>query len=340
MTTIGIIGLGPMGQRYVEALQTFPQYKLAVTDVRTAAIEKVRDTYSVKELASYTTHVDMLKNENIDLLIIASNGPSHYSLFIDALRYGIPRIICEKPIATSLEEARKMIDLASAKDVLLSVNHGRRWADDYVLLREKIKNEVIGSVESIMFSMGGGQMGCNGTHFIDLVSFLLDDKIEQLCGFLNDEGVPNPRGAQFKDPGGYAILHFRSGTRMFFELTEDTGIPPLLVINGRYGRITVNELQRVYIIEARTVADRSLPVTRYGTPLLEKEIYTIKLDMIELCRELITSMLRDQVPADPQHAADALEAIIGIHYSSERENRLVKLPITDREYVEKRFLFT
>lgn len=341
MSTIGIIGLGPMGHRYVEAIQMLLEpVKIAVTDLRTEVIEQAKAKYPTQEFSVYTNHEDMLKSEQLDVLIIATNGPSHYSLFLDAIKFGVNRVICEKPIATSIHQAQEMVSIAREKGVKLAVNHGRRWAADYLLLREKLKFGVIGPVESMMFSMGGGQMGCNGTHFIDLASFLLDDQVEQVCGFLNDEGVPNPRGAHFKDPGGYAILHFRAGTRMFFELTEDLGIPPVLVINGKYGRITVNELQRSYFIEARNEQDRELPVTRYGTPLHETQTCKLELNIIEFCQNLLMNMLQDRIPANPQCAVDALETVIGIHYSHHLGNKVINLPITDEEYCNKLFSFT
>lgn len=340
MRTIGIIGLGPMGQRYVEAIQLMEPVKIAVTDLRKEVAQQVKEKYAKQELVIYSNHFDMMLYERLDVLIIATNGPSHYSLFLDAVNHEVKRVICEKPIATSLRQAQEMIALSQEKGVLLAVNHGRRWSADYMLLRKKLHDGVIGPVESIMFSMGGGQMGCNGTHFIDLASFLLGGKVVNVCGFLNDEGIPNPRGERFKDPGGYAILHFSTGTRMFFELAEDIGIPPLFVINGKYGRITVNEPQRSYFIETRTEQDRQLPVTRYGTPLQETQTCKLELNIIEFCKDLLESILQDHVPANPQYAVDALETVIGIHYSDQLGNKQIRLPITDEDYCNKQFSFT
>ncbi|CAI8998289.1 putative dehydrogenase [Brevibacillus sp. IT-7CA2] len=340
MKTIGIIGLGPMGQRYVNAVQTMEEIRIAVADVRADAVKKIEDFHLKQEVSIYSNHLDMLQNERVDILIIATNGPSHYPLFLDAMKYGVKKVICEKPIAISISQAKDMVNKSKAEGMMLAVNHGRRWSKDYVALRDKLRSEVIGPVESVMFSMGGGQLGCNGTHFIDLVSFLLDQKVVQVCGFLNDENIPNPRGAQFKDPGGYAIFHFSSGTRMFFEMTDDLGIPPLLIINGKYGRIIINELKRSYTVEAREKQDQELSVTRYGTPLQLMEECNLELDIITLSRDLVMSLLRDEIPANPLHAVEALEVVIGMHYSHEMGNKMIELPLTDQEYSNKLFSFT
>ncbi|NTU31052.1 Gfo/Idh/MocA family oxidoreductase [Brevibacillus sp. HB1.1] len=340
MKTIGIIGLGPMGQRYVNAVQNMEEIRIAVADVRADAVKKIEDFQLKQEVSIYSNHLDMLQNERVDILIIATNGPSHYPLFLDARKYGVKKVICEKPIAISISQAKDMVNKSEAEGMMLAVNHGRRWSKDYIALRDKIRNEVIGPVESVMFSMGGGQLGCNGTHFIDLVSFLLDQKVVQVCGFLNDENIPNPRGAQFKDPGGYAIFHLSSGTRMFFEMTDDLGIPPLLIINGKYGRIIINELKRLYTIEAREKQDQELSVTRYGTPLKLMEECNLELDIITLSRDLVMSLLRDELPANPLHAVEALEVVIGIHFSHETGNKMIELPLTDKEYSNKMFSFT
>ncbi|MED1745804.1 Gfo/Idh/MocA family protein [Brevibacillus borstelensis] len=340
MTTVGIIGLGPMGQRYIEAVQLLGNVKVAVMDLKEEAVETLKARSLDLEISSYTDHHDLLKSEALDILIIATNGPSHYSLFLDAVEYGVQRIICEKPIATSLFQAREMIRISKESGVLFAVNHAKRWASCSYELRKKIKENVIGPVESVMFSMGGGQMACNGTHFIDLVSYLLDQKVIQIYGFLNDEGIPNPRGEQFKDPGGYAILHFESGTRMFFEMTEDLGIPPLLVINGKYGRITMNDLKKTYVLEARTIEDRVLPVTRYGTELKVIESGILDRNIIQSSYELILNMLKDNLFDNPQHAVEALEVIIGIHESHRAGNKPITLPLTDEEAVSRQYMFT
>ncbi|HBZ81742.1 Gfo/Idh/MocA family oxidoreductase [Brevibacillus sp. FSL K6-0770] len=340
MKTIGIVGLGPMGLRYVEVMKKMEQIKLAVVDLRQEAIQQVKERQLKHEVVAYSSHADMLQHEQLDVLIIATNGPSHYPIYLDAVKHGVKRIICEKPIATSIAQAREMVEIARAEGITLAVNHGRRWSKDYVSLREKLRSGIIGSVESIMFSMGGGQMGCNGTHFIDLAGYLLEQNVVQVCGFLNDENIANPRGANFKDPGGYAIVHFEAGARMFFEMAEDLGIPPLMVINGKCGRVTINEIERFYLIETRNEDDWALPVTRYGTPLRRVEKEKLELDIHALSHDLLQAVFQDEAPADPEYAVKALEAVIGIHLSHEKGNKQIALPIADEECINRLFKFT
>ncbi|TBL73013.1 Gfo/Idh/MocA family protein [Paenibacillus thalictri] len=342
MSRIAIIGLGPMGLRHLKSVLELPNAVLSgISDLNLETVRRVIGDHGLSERIGFTSHREMVSAVNPDIVIIATNGPSHSKIFEDLVEDGVTKIFCEKPIATSLYESRMMQQTAKEKSVLLLVNHARRWMQDYKELKLRLQDGLIGQIHSVSYTMGGGQMACNGTHVIDIVSFLLDTEIKSVVGFLTEPHTANPRGAQFHDPGGYALLHFQNGARMFFEMPDDLGITPLLIINGSYGRVIIEELKGYYTIEARKVEDRILPVTRYGTPLHVVEKVPFKgLDLIRLCQQGIEMLMYNEPLINCSAAINSLEAIIAIHYSNFNQNKLITLPIKDNQIVHQQFSFT
>jgi predicted dehydrogenase len=92
----------------------------------------------------YSDWHKMLKEESFDLLSVVTNGPSHAEITIEAAKAKVPRIICEKPMATSIQDAMEMIKATSASGTRLTLNYSRRWSRDYKKLKRLLQNEAIG----------------------------------------------------------------------------------------------------------------------------------------------------------------------------------------------------
>lgn len=343
MDKIAVIGLGPMGLRHIQAIIKLENEVelVGVVDLRESVVKQLITDYNLTESVGYSDYKVLLEKCKPDILVIATNGPSHYPIFLDAVKAGVKKIFCEKPIATSLQEAKEMIRIAKDQGIKLLVNHSRRWSSDYARLKSSLHDGIIGSLESVTITMGGGQLACNGTHMVDLVSYLTDQPLANVIGFLNDEGVRNPRGEQFKDPGGYGIFHYQDGTRLYLEMTDDLGIPPMIVLNGRFGRIRIDEINRWYEVESRTEADRTLPITRYGISLSQKTTVAYDdLDIIQLCAKGIKSLVQGEALASAESAVHSLEAIIALHYSHRLGHQIVNLPLEHSTILEQKFQFT
>jgi len=342
MFRIAVVGLGPMGKRHIHAAMKIPHCEVVgLVDKNEKAVRDAIDLLGLQSNIAYSSHLEMLERAKPDIVVIATNGPSHYSLFKDTVNAGVKKVLCEKPFAVSLSEGYEMLRLAEEHSIQLLVNHVLRWSDDYALLKKQLQSGVIGDVQSFSYTMGGGQMACNGTHLMDLICYLTDRKIASVTGYLTDTGIPNPRGEHFRDPGGYALLHLENGVRVFFEMTEDLGIPPVLTINGKYGRVTIDEIKGYMLFEGRSEQDRQLPVTRYFTSLSQvaKYEYT-EHDIVTLTAKAIQMLVDGEPRVHPKESLHAVEAIIAIHHSHESGNTRVFLPLTDEEIVNRKFSFT
>jgi predicted dehydrogenase len=87
----------------------------------------------------------MLQEERFDLLSVATDVPRHAEIAVEAAKAKVARITCEKPMATSSTDASRMIETARTNGTSPTINHSRRWSNDYRKLKEMIKRESVGS---------------------------------------------------------------------------------------------------------------------------------------------------------------------------------------------------
>ena len=130
---IGLIGLGQIAKEHLQAIRHLDGLELiAVSDVD----ETKNPTISgVKFFGDYKK---MLMDENIDAVTIASPNYLHVSMTIDALNSG-KYVLVEKPMATSLEDAQRMIDAAKANGKVLVVSYHFQFVPEvqYFLQRKE-----------------------------------------------------------------------------------------------------------------------------------------------------------------------------------------------------------
>ncbi|MCH8265804.1 MAG: Gfo/Idh/MocA family oxidoreductase [Proteobacteria bacterium] len=108
-------------------------------------------------------------------------------------------VYCEKPIATSAEEAERMIEACEKSGTLLVINHNRRFNPKYRHLRALIDAGDLGDLTSVYLRWGSGRLGCVGTHLIDSARMLTG---QRCCFDSLLVIIPNRSGiARISQPG-------------------------------------------------------------------------------------------------------------------------------------------
>lgn len=329
-----IIGFGGMGQRHYTAYQKIGVDVVAISDWKPEVVPKVLPAFDPSHI--YGSHRELLEKErdNLDIVSVVTNGPTHAQVAIDCAEAGIRNVLCEKPMATNLADARRVIEACSRNNTRLAVNHIRRWSLNYRRLKEMIDGGVIGDVRHLYFSCGSTGVGNFAIHFFDTVRMLTGSEPAWITGFLDTTGTPNPRGKAFVDPGGYGIIRFENGCRFFFDTSEDTGVQYSFQIVGTQGRIIIDELNDSWQIRARKTADRQVPFTRYGTDMDPVAFAsTGKFDIVELTSKAQAELLSGKpVSSTGDDGRRSLEMVIGLHLSDDRENGRVSFPLPEQDY--------
>ena len=323
-----IIGFGGMGQRHYRAYQMNNVEVTAIADLDSKKVREILPDFPGDGI--YASYRDLVKDIDADIVSVVTNGPTHAEIAIAASKAGIRNLFCEKPIATNLRDAQRVIDTCDTNGTRLGVNHIRRWSSNYQRIRDLIRSGAIGEVRHLYFSCGSTGLGNFAIHFFDIARFLTGDEAAWIVGFLDRTGTPNPRGAQFTDPGGYGVISFRNGTRFFIDTSEDTGVQYLLQIVGTYGRIIIDELNDEWRIRSRDGSAISLPLTRYGTEMREIPFRSdARFDIVSLTAKAQADLLAGgPISATGEDGYRSLEMVVGFHASDARRNGRVDLPLT------------
>lgn len=271
-TRAALLGFGGMGKRHLAACRMAGIDVVAIADTAAAAREQAKDQVPSARLYDNAERLLAAEARHVDVVSVVTNSPSHAALTIQAAQAGARNILCEKPMATNLRDARRMIDECRASGSRLAINHIRRWSSNHAELKRRLDAGLIGPLRHLYYQSGSTGLGNMGTVFFDTMRFYAGSEVDWVLGFIDRTGTPSVRGAQFVDPGGYGLLQFHNGIRAFLDTSEDTGVRYVLHLVGAYGRVVIDEVQNAWTIEARPDVERGKPLTNYLAAIDRKSV--------------------------------------------------------------------
>ena len=189
---VALIGAGAISRTHAQALQQTQLARLvAVCDVNEQAAAAIAGDFSA---AVHGNLSSLLNKETFDAAIVCTPPDSHPEICVDLLDRGI-HVMCEKPIAVSMELAEKMFQSAASAGVILTMASKFRHVDDVRNAKKLVQAGTIGEVvlfENMFTSnvdmrnrwnsnpqvSGGGVLIDNGTHSVDIMRFFLGPLLE------------------------------------------------------------------------------------------------------------------------------------------------------------------
>lgn len=150
----------------------------ALVDVNYEQLKKAQAIFP--KVATYTDIGEMLNIHRPDIVAIATPPDQHRQVVEICAEFGVPVIICEKPVASTIEEAVKIINICKKKGSLLFINHTRRFDKLLQQVSDRIKKEELGTLSQISCYYTAGLFN-TGTHMIDLVRFITKKEIQWVC---------------------------------------------------------------------------------------------------------------------------------------------------------------
>lgn len=220
---IGIIGHGFMGHEHEKMLTAFDGIQVtAICDIDPAVLSDVTEGIKV-----YHTAEELIADPEVQTVLIAANNNQHKKLVIEAAEAG-KDIICEKPVALSLEELDEMEDAVKKAGVHFTVHHQRRFDQDYRTLKAVFDSKTLGEpflVKTMLYGYngnmhdwhvipeeGGGMLYDWGVHLIDQMLWMIPGKVTSV--FANVRNVINER----VDDYFHIMMKFESGIVAEIEL--------------------------------------------------------------------------------------------------------------------------
>ncbi|HLO12417.1 MAG TPA: Gfo/Idh/MocA family oxidoreductase [Pseudoneobacillus sp.] len=209
---VGVIGCGSIAKH-----RHLPEYArnefveiVAVCDIVEDRVNEMAKTYNAK---AYTSYEELLSNKDIDAVSVCTPNYLHAPISIAALN-ARKHVLCEKPMATSREEAEKMIEASQENNKKLMIAHNQRFVPSHQRARQLIENGEVGKIYSFRtaFGHGGpegwsadgkeswffkkneafiGAMGDLGVHKTDLLRFLLGEEFVEVGAFVETSAKEN-----------------------------------------------------------------------------------------------------------------------------------------------------
>lgn len=155
MLKVLVIGAGTMGRTHADAYKSMPGVELVgVVDIQAAKSSQIAENCGCAAFTSVDQALSELGNERIDVIDICLPTPLHKCYVMKAAD-ARKHVICEKPLAGSLEDARLMIDYCREKGVQLFVGHALRFFPEYHRAKSLLDKGAIGTPAVIRAGRGG-----------------------------------------------------------------------------------------------------------------------------------------------------------------------------------------
>lgn len=222
---VAVVGYGGMGGWHTEKLLKSDVAELAgIYDIRRERNELAES----RGIHAYGSLRELLQDSEVELVTVAVPNDAHEDVVIKALNAG-KNVICEKPVALSLESLNRMIEAAEKNHVHFSTHQNRRWDVDYLAMKQVHDSGELGKVINIESRIhgsrgipsdwrgekvhGGGMLYDWGIHLIDQMLMIFGfenvESVYCICDHITNQEV---------DDGFRLDLNFKNGQRATVEV--------------------------------------------------------------------------------------------------------------------------
>ncbi|NLF00740.1 MAG: Gfo/Idh/MocA family oxidoreductase [Anaerolineales bacterium] len=277
MIRVGILGMGMMGWLHAGQILKLPGAELvAIADstperliAKDSVVGNITTGDGALDLSGVARHTDpctLIADDGIDIVDVCLPTPFHARYTVEALQAG-HHVLCEKPMALTLQDADQMIAAAKQHDRLLMVAQCIRFWPEYRFLRDQVRGGALGSLLSLdLWRTGarptwswqnwfldpqrsGGPLYDLHIHDVDYTNYLLGlpDRVQASARRSPATGAYDvvhalftyDDGPQVHIHGGWSVAEapFRAGYEAWFErgLIRFDGLanPPLMVYDSQ-----------------------------------------------------------------------------------------------------------
>jgi predicted dehydrogenase len=320
-----VIGVGRMGRRHIAAARGAGFELAGVFDQSPEAVATTLAECNVEKDIAFSDASRMLAAARPDAVVISTTAPSHCEFVCAAAAAGVRYILCEKPMASSLDECDRMIAACRAAGAKLAVNHQMRFMEQYTDIKVLIDTPEFGGLRSMVVTASNFGLAMNGSHYFEAFRYLTNEAVAEISCWFDPNNVPNPRGPQYVDRSGQLRGVSASGVRLMMELGADLGHGIEVIYGCRNGQILVDELAGFARGIHRLPEYRDLPTTRYGMPANEFQRKIAQADVIKPTKDLWRAMLADEPYPDGESGRHAVAVLVAANLSGESGGHSVAL---------------
>lgn len=342
-----LIGCGRIAVNHIKAAVSSKLEIIAICDIVPECMENIlrkSNLENEKTIKRYTNYYKMIEENEIELIGIATESGSHAEIALYCIEQRI-HVIIEKPMAMSIEDANKIINLSEKKGVKVSACHQNRFNIAIQEMRKAVEAGRFGKLShgSIhvrwnrdqeyytqaswrgTWAQDGGALMNQCIHGIDLLRWMMGDEIEEVYGVTRQQ-FHNYLEAE---DVGMAIVKFRNGAIATIEGTTNVyphNLEETLYLFGEKGTVKIggkstNNID-IWHFEDETETDQK------NRGLEEQTNNVYGNGHVILYADVINAIKEDKVPyVDAKAGKNALELVLAI-YKSQKEGKAVRLPLS------------
>ena len=191
---VGIIGCGGIGQnKHMPSLHKIPNVEIvAFCDLIEERAQMCKEKFGTPDAFVCTDYKQLLAIEDIEVVHVLTPNREHAQITVDAL-YAGKHVMCEKPMAKTAADAKRMVDAAKATGKKLTIGYQHRQKPQSIFAKEYIEGDALGEIYyanclavrrrgtpnwGVFLNeeeQGGGPIIDIATHSLDLTLYLMNN---------------------------------------------------------------------------------------------------------------------------------------------------------------------
>ena len=343
-----LIGCGRISTNHIKAAVNNKLEIIAVCDIVPEHMDNVLAKHGIEgdtSIKRYTDYRKMVQENKPELVSIATESGIHAEIALYCIENNI-NVIIEKPMAMSLQDADKIIELSEKKNVKVCACHQNRFNVAVQEMRKALESGRFGKLShgSIhvrwnrnrdyytqapwrgTWAQDGGALMNQCIHGIDLLRWTFGDEVEEVYGqtrqqfhdYLEAEDV------------GMAVVKFKNGAIATVEGTTNVypqNLEETLYIFGEKGTVKIGGKSTNNIDVWDFVEESEADQKNKGLEEATSNVYGN--GHTSLFADMMDAIQNDRKPYVDAHAGrNALEMVLAI-YKSQKEGKAVQLPLRD-----------
>jgi len=352
---VGIIGCGGIANgKHMPSLKQIAEVQMvAFCDIIPEKAEKAAKEFGTPNAKIYTDYKELLNDPEIEVVHVLTPNRSHADITIDAL-YAGKHVMCEKPMAKTAADAKRMLEAAKATGKLLTIGYQHRqkvfaqyakqyidegslgeiyYANCYAIRRRGTPNWGVFLNE---YEQGGGPIIDIATHSLDLTLYLMNNYEPAMVLGKTHKSIEHPEaGNAWGDNGvseteleeaGCAMIVMKNGATIMLEtswaLNTDTEIQEgsCRLCGSKAGLSIINNELKINKVELDRAVDSKVNLGAGGRAFYSGNSCT---PPVAEARQWIDSIINDTKPTVLPEQAYVVSQILEAIYESSKTGKVV-----------------
>ena len=259
-----IVGVGSIGLNHLDFL--IDRYgSCAVVDTSSAALLRAKEKFGrkVEVFGTIEEAVRSLYQPEHVTAVIANLGPDHLETAMKLINVGIKKIYLEKPMATSIDDCARLIDISKISDTRVVIGFQRRGSGLAGAVNTLAEKYGIGKPTSILVHGGALDMSTTGIHWLDFATEIFQGAPISVLG-AGSRAAINPRSPELFFWDGSITWEFKLGQRLTQVFDNRSSLSSEVVVYCRDGIIRVGDGYLELGIRDKGEIEKFPQITRCG----------------------------------------------------------------------------